>query len=59
MAHSNWAPIPFLRISGNIFEIADRKNLKPATKKISGNKYRGFVVVYAGDIRLIDNIAYE
>ena len=39
------------------FEIANEKNLKPAKHKFSGNKYRGFIVVYAGDIRLIDNIA--
>jgi pantoate--beta-alanine ligase len=38
------------------FEIADEKNLKPANEKITGNKYRGFIVVYAGDVRLIDNI---
>jgi len=47
---------PFLEIE--YFEIADEKTLKPATEKKSGNKYRGFVVVYAGDIRLIDNISY-
>ncbi len=39
------------------FEIADEKNLKPVTRKKSGNKYRAFIVVYAGDIRLIDNVA--
>ena len=38
------------------FEIAEEQYLKPANDKISGNKYRGFIVVYAGDIRLIDNI---
>ncbi len=38
------------------FEIADEQTLKPATQKITGNKYRGFIVVYAGEIRLIDNI---
>jgi len=38
------------------FEIADEKTLKPVHKKKAGNKYRGFIVVYAGDIRLIDNI---
>ena len=45
---------PLLQIE--YFEIADEKNLKPAQSKISGNNYRGFIVVYAGDIRLIDNI---
>jgi len=38
------------------FEIADEKTLKPVIKKESGNKYRGFIVVYAGEVRLIDNI---
>jgi len=47
---------PLLKLE--YFEIADEKFLKTANKKISGNKYRGFIVVYAGDIRLIDNIAY-
>jgi len=41
------------------FEIADEKTLKPATEKKAGNKYRGFIVVYAGDIRLIDNIKLD
>jgi len=45
---------PLLQIE--YFEIADEKTLKPIENKISGNKYRGFIVVYAGDIRLIDNI---
>jgi pantoate--beta-alanine ligase len=45
---------PLLQIE--YFEIADEKKLKPVKTKISGNNYRGFIVVYAGDIRLIDNI---
>ncbi len=45
---------PYLELE--YFEIADEQSLKPATQKISGNKYRGFIVVYAGDVRLIDNI---
>ncbi len=40
------------------FEIADEKTLKPVKNKISSNKYRGFIVVYAGDVRLIDNVGY-
>lgn len=39
------------------FEVADEKTLKPTKKKVEGNKYRGFIVVFAGEIRLIDNIA--
>jgi len=46
---------PYLKIE--YFEIADEKTLKPANEKKSGNKYRGFIVVYAGDVRLIDNIS--
>ena len=45
---------PYLELE--YFEIADEQSLKPATQKITGNKYRGFIVVYAGEIRLIDNI---
>ena len=45
---------PYLELE--YFEIADEQSLKPAVQKISGNKYRGFIVVYAGDVRLIDNI---
>ncbi len=40
------------------FEIADEKTLIPSKQKINGNKYRGFIVVHAGDVRLIDNIGY-
>jgi len=39
------------------FEIADEKTLKPAKKTTSNKKYRAFVAVFAGKIRLIDNIS--
>lgn len=39
------------------FEIADATSLKPALSKEKGVKYRGFIAVFAGKIRLIDNIA--
>ena len=39
------------------FEIADAATLKPALKKKKDKKYRGFIAVYAGAVRLIDNIA--
>lgn len=39
------------------FEIADNENLKPATKLDPTVSYRAFIAVFAGDIRLIDNIA--
>lgn len=39
------------------FEIADEATLLPATNLDKDKKLRGFVAVYAGDIRLIDNIS--
>lgn len=39
------------------FEIANEKNLKTAIKKSKDKKYRAFIAVFAGDIRLIDNMA--
>lgn len=38
------------------FTIAEEKTLLPVTESVSGKKYRAFIAVYAGDIRLIDNI---
>lgn len=39
------------------FVIADSKTLKPIKRKSRQKAYRAFIAVYAGDIRLIDNIA--
>lgn len=39
------------------FIIADEQTLKTITEKTNTNSYRGFIAVYAGDVRLIDNIA--
>ena len=39
------------------FEVADVETLIPAKHKSSDKKYRAFIAVYAGKIRLIDNIA--
>ncbi|MCG2418051.1 pantoate--beta-alanine ligase [Aequorivita sp. F47161] len=39
------------------FEIADEETLKTATHKNSKSKYRAFVAVFAGKVRLIDNIS--
>ena len=39
------------------FTIADIKTLKPVKRKSTKKAYRAFIAVYAGDIRLIDNIA--
>ncbi|RFN59499.1 pantoate--beta-alanine ligase [Marixanthomonas ophiurae] len=39
------------------FEIANEKTLKTAIKKSKNEKYRAFIAVFAGEIRLIDNMA--
>ncbi len=39
------------------FEIANIEGLRPLSRKRNHQKYRAFLAVYAGDIRLIDNIA--
>lgn len=39
------------------FIIADTETLKPLKRKSTKKTYRAFIAVYAGDIRLIDNIA--
>ena len=39
------------------FIIADANTLKVSTRKQKNKKYRAFIAVYAGDVRLIDNIA--
>lgn len=39
------------------FLIADIKTLKQTKRKSKHKKYRAFIAVFAGDIRLIDNIA--
>ena len=38
------------------FTIADEKTLETIDKKEDGKKYRAFIAVFAGEIRLIDNI---
>ncbi len=39
------------------FIVADALNLKPVRRKSKRKEYRAFIAAYAGDIRLIDNIA--
>jgi len=39
------------------FEIADESTLKPLQKIKNNKKYRAFIAVFAGEVRLIDNIA--
>jgi pantoate--beta-alanine ligase len=38
------------------FTIADEKTLKSAESKEAGKKYRAFIAVFSGNVRLIDNI---
>ena len=40
------------------FTIANEKSLKTPKEAEKGKKYRGFIAVFAGDIRLIDNIRF-
>jgi pantoate--beta-alanine ligase len=39
------------------FEIADESTLEPVARKSPKKKYRAFIAVFAGNIRLIDTIA--
>ena len=45
---------PFLDLE--YFTIAEEKTLETIKNKESNNKYRAFIAVFAGEIRLIDNI---
>ena len=40
------------------FSITDEENLQPVKEFKVGVNTRGFIVAYAGDIRLIDNIQF-
>ena len=46
---------PLLKLE--YFVIANEKDLKTITKKEKDQKYRAFLAVFAGDIRLIDNLS--
>ncbi len=52
---SRIAAIPLLELE--YFEIVDAATLSKSTKKENSTKYRAFIAVYAGEVRLIDNIA--
>lgn len=39
------------------FEIADAVTLKKASGNLTDGQYRGFIAAYAGEVRLIDNVA--
>jgi pantoate--beta-alanine ligase len=44
-------------LSLEYFEIANEKTLRTAQRKRKSNHYRAFIAVYAGEVRLIDNMA--
>ncbi|WP_339610205.1 pantoate--beta-alanine ligase [uncultured Planktosalinus sp.] len=44
-------------LSLEYFEIAEEETLKPLVEIEKNKKYRAFIAVFAGEIRLIDNIA--
>ena len=46
---------PHLRLE--YFEISNIKNLRPLSRKRKHQKYRAFIAAFAGEIRLIDNMA--
>lgn len=46
---------PLLKLE--YFEIANENSLQPINNKNSSQKYRAFIAVFAGKIRLIDNIS--
>jgi pantoate--beta-alanine ligase len=57
---TNWVEAQFLKnelLELEYFIIADVETLKQVKRKSSKKKYRAFVAAYAGEIRLIDNIA--
>lgn len=57
---TDWVTSKFKKESGlelEYFEIANATSLKSANEIKKEEKYRAFIAVYSGDIRLIDNIA--
>ncbi|WP_228853603.1 pantoate--beta-alanine ligase [Aegicerativicinus sediminis] len=50
-----FAAHPLLKLE--YFQIADSATLEPINRKSKTKTYRAFIAVYAGDVRLIDNIA--
>ncbi|PHR72505.1 MAG: pantoate--beta-alanine ligase [Lutibacter sp.] len=55
----NWVKKKFKKhplLELEYFEIADQKTLKTIIKKDDDKRYRAFIAVFAGEIRLIDNI---
>lgn len=56
----DWVKKQFMahpKLTLEYFKIADVDQLKPVKRKDRNLKYRAFIAVYAGGVRLIDNIA--
>lgn len=49
--------LPYANMQLEYFEIADEETLKSANSKEANKKYRAFIAVFIGGVRLIDNIA--
>ena len=57
---SNWVTTQFRShplFKLEYFQISDTENLAPIQQKNQTKTYRAFIAVFAGDVRLIDNIA--
>ena len=57
---SNWVITQFSNdplLELEYFQISDTENLAPVQQQNQTKKYRAFIAVFAGDVRLIDNIA--
>ncbi|MBT8286960.1 MAG: pantoate--beta-alanine ligase [Bacteroidia bacterium] len=57
---TNWVVRQFYKhehLKLEYFIIADTSTLKPVKRKSKKKKYRAFIAAFAGDVRLIDNIA--
>ena len=57
---TEWVEDRFAKIDAlelEYFVIADADTLNPVKRKSNKKKYRAFIAAYAGDVRLIDNIA--
>lgn len=55
MVQEAFAKNPNLRLE--YFEIAPVHSLKPSKRKHKGSRYRAFIAAFAGEVRLIDNMA--
>ena len=55
MVNESFAANPYLELE--YFEIANANSLATAKRKRKGSNYRAFIAAFAGEVRLIDNVA--